>query len=64
MKILKAAALALPLMGAAGVGTAQTAAAATAQGPVQSVGYYVPTCGTIFVGYDWYGYPIYQRVCG
>jgi hypothetical protein len=78
MKILKAAALAFPLMGAVGAGAAsaapgnmsQTTVAAAVQGSVQSVGYwapgapvYVPTC-RVFYGYDWYGNLIYRRVCG
>ena len=69
MKILKAATLALPLMSGASAAsaapgnTSQTTAAAAAQGSVQSVGYYVPECVRVFVGYDWDGYPVYQRRC-
>jgi hypothetical protein len=74
MKILRLLALGCFL---AGSGTAMAAPSAPeAAGLRQSVDYYLPdgryvreyvrhyVCWRQFAGYDYYGYPVYRRVCG
>jgi hypothetical protein len=78
LTLTKLSSKARPAMLALGLGTAalatpvlaQAAALAPMASPAHSlitkVGYdiYVPTCQVIVVGYDMFGRPIFERVCG
>ena len=76
--LFSAAIVAFPLMAAGtGIALASTSASVSVQDKseiahnlVRQAGYYlpngayVPTCGAAIVGYDMYGRPIFQEVCG